>query len=68
MRAPPRPGESLLGARARGGLRWHPVTSVTLLSRRADDAETTRMPMPENALNGEYTAHLPQGPASGEIE
>lgn len=27
-----------------------------------------RAPMRETALNGEYTAHLPQGPASGEIE
>lgn len=37
-----------------------PVKAVTLLSRRADDAETTRTPMRETALNGEYTAHLPQ--------
>lgn len=48
-----------------GGTR---VKAVALLSRQADDAETTRTPMRETALNGEYTAHLPQGPDSGEIE
>lgn len=65
-----RPGPedpSLVRVRAEGcgGTR---VKAVTLLSRRADDAETTRTPMRETALNGEYTAHLPQGPDSGEIE
>ena len=57
-----RPGPedpSLVRVRAEGcgGTR---VKAVTLLSRRADGAETTRTPMRETALNGEYTAHLPQ--------
>lgn len=35
---------------------------------RDGDVLHCRTPMRETALDGEYTAHLPQGPASGEIE
>ena len=48
-----------------GGTR---VKAVTLLSRSGSHAGITRLPMPESALTGEYTARVPGEPGPADLE